>query len=105
MARASASDSSQLVADATGDQRARVTPVGVGTVPLGSSSQQAPGPLRLERVAARTSGFVEVTTAGPGAAMTLGIATALDLPERGGPSTSTACSGSARAIPPGVVPR
>ena len=57
MARASTSDSSQVVAETTGDQRSRVTPPGGGTVPLGSSSQQRPDPARPRAVAARTVGL------------------------------------------------
>ena len=53
-----------------------------------------------------TSGFVEVESAAPGAASREGITSELVFPERGGPRTMTACSGSAVTHPPpGVNPR
>ena len=46
-------------------------------------------------VASITSGLVDVETAAPEQAISAGIITALVFPDRGGPSTITACSGSA----------
>src|ERR1700722_15571798 len=105
MARASTSDSSHVAAEATGDQRRRVIPAGTATVPLGSSNQHRPSPALDPAVAARRSGLVEVAATAPGAASTLGMATAVVLPDRGGPRTRTACCGSAKDSPPAVAPR
>ena len=105
MARARTRDSSHVVAETTGDQRSRVTPAGARSVPLGSRSQQRPASARPLAVVASRSGLVEVTATAPGAASTFGMATPVVLPDRGGPSTSRACWGSARASPLAVVPR
>jgi len=57
-------------------------------------------------VAWATSGLVEVETAGPVCAIRVGTITALVLPDRGGPSTSTARSvREYRVCPSGRCPR
>ena len=72
MARAVSRATSQDRHAGTGDQRARVTPAGGSTVPLGSQSQHRPAALRAAAVARRTSGLVDVVTTGPGAAKHVG---------------------------------
>ena len=83
--------SSQETEACTGDHLTRSAPGGSPTVPVGSSSQQRPSCERLASVACSTSGLVEVTRTGPGAASTLGTTSVEVLPDRGGPSTSMAC--------------
>ena len=93
--------SSQLLAAATGDQHSRRTPSGSRSSEAeGSNSHAWPTSERAATVARITSGLVEVAITAPDAPSTAGIITALVLPERGGPRTITALSGSARIQPP-----
>ena len=64
---------------------------------VGSNSQAWPTSERAATVARITSGLVAVLITAPDAPITAGIITALVFPERGGPRTITALSGSARA--------
>ena len=75
--------------------------------PGGSSASQAcPTSERTPALARITSGLIEVEITGPVADITAGTITALVFPERGGPSTITALSGSARTQwPAPTVPR
>jgi len=57
-------------------------------MPCGSNNHTVPFPLRTPRVASCTSALFEVTATAPGAAVTAGIAAAVDLPVRG-PATIT----------------
>ncbi len=98
IALAITSASSQLEAAATGDQHSRRTPSGsCRSEAAGSNSHAWPTSDRAATVARITSGLVEVAITAPDAPITAGIITALVFPERGGPSTITALSGSARA--------
>src|SRR6516164_1832570 len=105
MARAVRSAVSQFRQAGTGDHRSGVTPDGSGVLPDGSNSQHRPMPALASRVASNTSTLVDVDTTAPGAQRTLGMTTVLVLPDRGGPSTSTACCGGAKAAPAVPAPR
>jgi hypothetical protein len=100
IALATTSASSQVAAAATGDHDIRRTPAGTDSVPAGSNSHTWPICERARIVAPITSGLVEVLTAGPDAAISAGIITAVVFPDRGGPRTITADSGSAAAHSP-----
>src|ERR1700678_3100456 len=104
MTLAVTSASSQETAACTGDHLIRLAPGGSSTVPVGSTSQQCPSAERLASVACSTSGLVEVTRSGPGAASTFGTTSVEVLPERGGPSTSMACCGPAQTSRSPSVP-
>jgi hypothetical protein len=105
IARAVWSASSQLEAAATGDQWSSRTCDGVSASPVGSNAHTSPRPARAPIVASRTSVLVDVETSAPGHARTEGMTTPLVFPERGAPSTSTACSRLANTPWPPARPR
>jgi hypothetical protein len=78
-----------------GDHRNCSSPAGGRLVPVGSNIHTRPSRALARAVARATSGLAEVTTAGPMYADTAGMITPLVLPDRGGPSSSTARSGRA----------
>ncbi len=89
------------VSDAlTGDHDRRLAPAGMGSLAEGSNSQTSPTSARPAIVARITSGFVDVLTTAPEAAISAGIITALVFPLRGGPRIITALSGSAATHSP-----
>ena len=79
----------------TGDHRSCSSPAGGLLAPVGSNIHTRPSRALARAVARATSGLVEVTIAGPACASTAGMITPLVLPDRGGPSSSTARSGRA----------
>src|ERR1700728_3378551 len=96
---------SQLWLDCTGDHPTRRTPEDGSTVPLGSKSIVHPTSARARAVVLSTSGFVDVLTTAPGAAITFGMMTDDVLPERDGPSTSVERSDPEYAHPDAPKPR
>src|SRR6202044_2814188 len=107
IARAINSAPSHVEAAGTGDQHNRRIPLGhTSRSPDGSYNQTCPTSARARHVASITSGLVAVETTGPAAASTEGITIEPVFPDRGGPNTMTACSGSAVTHrPPGPSPR
>ena len=93
IARAVTSAPSQLAAALTGDHDSRRTPSGRGSVPEGSNSHTSPISARAWIVASITSGLVEVLTAGPQAAISAGIITAVVFPDRGRAEDHRRCLG------------
>src|SRR5207302_9435521 len=89
----------------TGDQCNGVSPGGTSTCPDGSNSQHVPSRLRAGAVVLSTSSLVDVDTTAPLAPRMAGTTMALVLPERGGPSTSTADPCAANAQPCAPAPR
>ena len=79
---------------------------GSAVSPAGSNSHTCPSSARERQRGVHHIGLGRGQSAAPGAASSEGITTELVFPERGGPRTITACSGSAvTQRPPGVNPR
>jgi len=98
-ARAISSAPSQAREGSTGDQRSSCPPSAVAD-PVGSNTHTRPSRERRRLVACHTSGLVEVETAGPACESSAGMITALVLPDRGGPKSSTARSARANVGSP-----
>jgi hypothetical protein len=100
IARAISNAPSQETELCTGDHRNSRLPSAEPAAPVGSNTHVCPSRDRAGTVAWATSALVDVLTAGPACAINAGMITPLVLPDRGGPSSSTARSGRAYRAPP-----